>query len=411
MIKRTNDYGSDIDTKHVDVLDGIRAIAILIVAWFHLWQQSWIMPILETEWLKPLGLSEINMDWLPRTGYEMVDMMLLISGFCLFLPYARNKFMGEPLGSIGNYCKKRAARILPSYWFCIFLILFVFAIPLGEYMSSEHMWKDLISHLTFTHIYVDEGYLQTRLNCVLWTLAIEVQFYIIFPFLARCFIKKPIVTYLIMVLTSQLFIHGAALDHTDEIIKWLNQLPAFLGVYANGMLGAYLFVAIAKNYKREKYTGIFSTILAIFCIFLYGYLMKVLAGAEIEQVWQIEKRFMVSALFMIFVLACCFSVKSFRVLLSNRVMVFLSGISFNLYIWHQYIAVKLKEFRIPYWEGDIPPNQTGDKVWMWKYFILCWVLSIGMAVLVTYLLERPIAKIWMKVKPFKKFRREIKEDV
>ena len=73
-------------------------------------------------------------------------------------------------------------------------------------------------------------------------------------------------------------------------------------------------------------------------------------------------------------------------------MKFLAGISFNLYIWHQYIAVKLKEFRIPYWEGTTPPNQLGDKPWMWKYMLLCIVVSLVMAILTTYLIEKPVSK-------------------
>lgn len=406
MLKRTNDYGVAIDTRHVDVLDGIRAIAILIVVWFHIWQQSWIIPRLEVEWLKPLGLTTLDLDWIPRTGYQMVDMMILLSGFCLFLPYARNKIMGEPLSKLGKFYKKRAARILPSYWFCILVILFLFALPLKEYGSSEHMWKDLLSHLTFTHTYVQEGCELTKLNGALWTLAIEVQFYCIFPFLAKCFCKKPIVTYSVMVLLSQLYIYNGAMEHVDQIGKWLNQLPAFLGVYANGMLGAYLFIAIANSRKREKYTAIFSTILALFCIYLYGFMMKSLTVAENTNVWHLEKRFVVSVLFMIFILACCFSVKCFRRIFSNCVIVFLSSISFNLYIWHQYLSVKLKEFRIPYWEGEVPPNQTGDMVWQWKYFILCWTLSIAMAAAVTYLLERPIKRLWMKASPIGKLKKQ-----
>jgi peptidoglycan/LPS O-acetylase OafA/YrhL len=82
----------------------------------------------------------------------------------------------------------------------------------------------------------------------------------------------------------------------------------------------------------------------------------------------------------------------FRFLLGNRLMKFLAGISFNLYICHQYIAVKLKEFRIPYWEGDTPPNQLGDKPWMWKYMLLCIVISLAVAILTTHLIEKPISK-------------------
>ena len=34
----------DYEIHHIGVLDGIRALAVLVVVWFHFWQQSWIMP-------------------------------------------------------------------------------------------------------------------------------------------------------------------------------------------------------------------------------------------------------------------------------------------------------------------------------------------------------------------------------
>ena len=30
--------------KHIAVLDGIRAIAVVMVVWFHFWQQTWLTP-------------------------------------------------------------------------------------------------------------------------------------------------------------------------------------------------------------------------------------------------------------------------------------------------------------------------------------------------------------------------------
>ena len=67
-------------TSHIGVLDGIRAIAIFLVAWYHIWQQSWLQPLTE----------HVNLDGLVRNGSILVDMMILLSGFCLFLPYARD---------------------------------------------------------------------------------------------------------------------------------------------------------------------------------------------------------------------------------------------------------------------------------------------------------------------------------
>ena len=80
----------------------------------------------------------------------------------------------------------------------------------------------------------------------------------------------------------------------------------------------------------------------------------------------------------------------------DRVMRFLAAISFNLYLCHQYVSVKLKDLRIPPWEGDVPPNQLGDKVWQWEYFALCILISLVVAVAMTFLIERPIAKFILK---------------
>ena len=87
-------------------LDGIRAVAVLMVVWYHFWQQSWLMPV----------AGPVNLDWMPRNGAICVDLMILLSGFCLFLPYARNMFREGKDPSAGQFYRKRAARIMPSYY-------------------------------------------------------------------------------------------------------------------------------------------------------------------------------------------------------------------------------------------------------------------------------------------------------
>ena len=95
--------GSVYQQYHIDVLDGIRAVTITIIVWFHFWQQTWIMPI----W------GKFNIDWIPRSGSICVDMMILLSGFCLFLPYARQMVYGTETVSAKEFYIKRAARIMP----------------------------------------------------------------------------------------------------------------------------------------------------------------------------------------------------------------------------------------------------------------------------------------------------------
>ena len=63
----------------IGVLDGIRAIAIGMVVWFHFWQQTWLTPYLRipTEYTKDIGLTEINLAEWVRYGFVFVDMMIL----------------------------------------------------------------------------------------------------------------------------------------------------------------------------------------------------------------------------------------------------------------------------------------------------------------------------------------------
>ena len=372
---------------HIDVLDGIRAVAILIVVWFHFWQQSWLMPI----------AGDFNIDWIPRNGALLVDMLILLSGFCLFLPYARSMVYGTEAPGAKEFYLKRVARIFPSYYFSVFLVLFLFALPLGEYATKDFMWKDLLSHIFFVNNLSYDTLVATKLNGVLWTVAVEVQFYLIFPLLAKWFQKKPILTYSGMTLIGLISSHFISKNFgTLNQALYVNHTLTFFSVFANGMLGAWAYISVThakKPIKAEQFLYILMTLAGLV-------LYKILCDHHISfpngQQWQVKYRYVLSFVYLLILFGSLMAQQYFRFLLGNRFMKFLATISFNLYIWHQYIAVKLKEFRIPYWEGDTPPNQLGDKPWMWKYMLLCIAVSFTVAILTTYLIEKPISKLILK---------------
>ena len=98
----------------------------------------------------------------------------------LYLPAARAARRGEPAADAGDFYLRRARRILPSYLAAVAIAL-LFALQEGR--GGAVLVKDLLAHLTFTHTFWPETYMWTGLNVVLWTLAVEVQFYLIFPLL------------------------------------------------------------------------------------------------------------------------------------------------------------------------------------------------------------------------------------
>ena len=191
---------------------------------------------------------------------------------------------------------------------------------------------------------------------------------------------------------------------------WINQLPTFLSVYANGMMAALVFVKMAHIFNRyleqegeaqaknNRYIiGYFFTGVMIFAIYAYYKMMKDLATSQTGVLWQINNRYEFTLLFAIFIIACMFAVPFVQKVLGNKVMRFLSGISFQIYIWHQFIANQLKKNHIPAWTGEQEPNVAGDREWMWKYFILCWVGAILVAIFATYCIEKPCARWILKL--------------
>lgn len=396
-----------IDCKHIDVLDGIRAISVIIVLIFHFWQQTWIFPTIETPWLAPIGITKIDFTNFAMVGYLFVDMMVLISGFLLFLPLMRSLVFGEEMSDWKNYARRRFARIAPSYYFSVLLIFFASALPSGAYSTTAEALKDLFTHLTFTQTLWVKTYIATPLNVVLWTVAIEVWFYVLFPFVAefikgsknkkrRSFSPAYAIFFIFAVfnIISYVYMENFVLKGNVYLAMRINQFPAFLSVYSLGMLGALALVLIAKNCRRSTLFDTLNTIFSICCIVLIVYLVDDCAATQERQIWQVTERTKLAFVFMTFIITTALSSKWYRWLFSNKLMRFLSGISYNLYIWHQWLAVQCKDpWRIPSWSGELPPNMIGVKYWMNRYAVVITVAAFAAAILATYLIEKPFANL------------------
>ena len=376
------------DGRYVAVADGLRALSVLVVAWFHIWQQSWLGPVLK------IGRLRLDFTAPVRTGYMMVDMMLLLSGFLLFLPYARSRVSGEPLPDTRTYFIRRALRILPSYLLCVFVTLFVYALPGRQYGSARHFLLDFLGHLTFTHNLTYEGYVGTRLNGVLWTLAVEVQFYVVAPALGRAFVKKPVPTYLIMVAVAMVyrFVYVAGMSDTA---LYFNRLPAMLDVYANGMMAAWAYAALQKRMKPRWWKALGAAAVCVAALAGMWLLMEqqsYRSGIEGIRMGQMVYRFPLSALGGVFLLAGSQAPCWFQWLWNNRLIRFFSAISYNFYIWHSHLALRLRAWHIPPYTSEMP-QRDGEMPWQLHYTLLCFAAALALAALLTYTWEKPLSRL------------------
>lgn len=367
--------------------DGFRVMSVLLIAWYHIWQQSWLQPVLK------IGPLTLDCTAAVRTGYMPVDLMLLLSGFLLFLPYAQTRVCGDPLPDLRAYYIKRAIRILPSYYLCVLICFFVYALP--NYTSTRAMLLDLFSHLTFTHNLCYEGYVGTRMTGVLWTLAVEVQFYLIAPLIGRAFIRRPIIVYLSLTAVAFFyrFVYVAGLSDTA---LYFNRLPAMLDVYANGMLAAWAFAVLQKRLRPSALSGLTATLLCLGAVFgIYSLMCAqsgISGGYEAIRFGQMKYRFPLTALGALFLVAGSQASCWFQFLFSNRIVRFLSGISYNLYIWHAHVALRLRAWHIPPYESDMP-QKAGEQPWQTLYTLLCFFAALSVSIAVTYLWEKPLSRL------------------
>lgn len=374
------------DGRHVDVLDGIRALCVLLVGWFHIWQQGWLSPSFT------IGKEYISLDFLLRSGYIWVDGMLLLSGFLLYLPYAQ---AGSKMPGVMAFYKRRLIRILPSYLLCV-IPLFIWAWVDGKYPSTLDALKDLAAHLTFTHTLFPFSYLGSPINGALWTLGVEMQFYLLFPLLARCFRKKPMLTYIGMAAIAFGYRYYVT-NYQSDTSMFINQLPAFFDVYANGFVAAAAFTALRKKLGGEIDGKVkaFFTAVAVVCVCLLLQIARAQAASptyELIRQGQMDRRFSLSAVLACFMVSSAFSLACMRFLLGNSLMRFLSAISFQFYMYHQVLAVKIKEWKILPSTSDTPWSAP-DPHWQLWYTVLCFVGAIVLAALITYLFERPLARL------------------
>lgn len=366
---------------YADAGDFLRVASVGLVGWFHIWQQSWLNP--------NLNLGGVTIDFYPLVacGYMIVDLMLLLSGFLLMLGYLSGR-----VRSWKSFLIARAARILPSYLLCVGILFFAVALPQGLYGSAKHLWTDVLGHLTFTHNFFYESYIGTQLNGALWTLAVEVQFYLIFPLLARAFERQPAYVYCGMTALGMFSRVLIVLFVSDSSI-YVNRLCAMLDVYANGMLAALIYKKLEAAPSKPWRAWLSSLLTLLSAALIYRIFDAQLGrrGSEYVRLGQMLYRLPLSVLGCVFLVCGSRSIRLLRMLFSNRIMRFLSGLSFNFYIWHQFLAVRLKAWRIPPYEGE-NPNQAGLQPWQQHYTLCCFVAALLTSLLITYLIEKPCAK-------------------
>ncbi|MBV8170796.1 MAG: acyltransferase [Candidatus Eremiobacteraeota bacterium] len=365
---------------HLAVLDGLRGIAIFVVLWYHVWEWNWLAAEFHA-----FGRT-ISLQFIAETGFTGVDLFFFISGFVLFYPYARALFEGAPLQTVAHYAYRRFIKIVPSYY----LQLLILTPWIVAAFSGATLLKVYVTHLLFIHNWFRDTF--GSVNGVLWTLAVEVQFYVIFPLLCWAFRRRPFLTFAaILVIANGYRILRGHCCLGDYVV--MTQMPAFLDLFASGMLAAWLFVWLRTHVAGLARWQHWLTVVAVAGFVCYGVLLysqfKLRVVPNWQYVWANGHMTLLGATFIVLTVASCLAASWWRALLANRLLVFLSVISYNLYLWHQLIATFIARHALPF---PRTADFASDRVWQWTYLAETVAISIAVASLITYAFERPLLK-------------------
>jgi peptidoglycan/LPS O-acetylase OafA/YrhL len=380
----TQNERTDSSRAHLAPLDGLRGIAIALVVWFHVWQITWL-PADVT-----LFGHTFNFNWIAEDGFVGVDLFFFISGFCLFYPYVRTKFDGKPEQTLATFAYRRAVKILPSYVLAIALFS---GFGWATYASLGDEVKQIALHLLFIHTFWYESY--GSINGVLWSLAVEVQFYVAFPLIAWAALRRPWLTFAAMAILANAF--RLIVQHNYDVVHQMDQLPGTLDLFGSGMLAAYVFRLVAVRAprlaaRRSVWTSLaLAGFVGLWAILQSDFQARVLDGWP--QNWHVYGNPLMTLDFIAIALGSLFAFPLWQRVLANPGLTFLSAISYNLYLWHQAVARALLAAHVPPWTGA---SEHSDPHWGFAYSFVAFAAAVSVATVVTYAFERPI----MRRKPF-----------
>lgn len=182
-----------------------------------------------------------------------VKAFFVVSGFLIFMSYENSR-------DIRNYLQKRARRIYPAY----FLVIVACALLGGvfsEYAWNEYFSLQVLKYLVANLLFLN--FLQPNLpglfesnplqavDGALWTLKIEVMFYLLVPLVVMAFRKVGraqvlIILYLCSVIYSAVMGGLARETGSGLYLELQRQLPGQLAFFIAGAAGYYYFQHLAR---------------------------------------------------------------------------------------------------------------------------------------------------------------------
>lgn len=169
------------DRPHLAYIDGLRGLAALYVTAHHA-----LAECIDSGYNRAVTgrVPSLAIVWL-YNGEVAVQVFLVLSGYCLMIPVARSG--GTIRGGLADFARRRAWRILPTYYAALATCLLLpFLVPALRASEGPLRWRvtqpvtapALVAHLMMVHhLSADWAY---RIDYPMWSIPIEWWLYGLF---------------------------------------------------------------------------------------------------------------------------------------------------------------------------------------------------------------------------------------
>ena len=317
-------------------LTGLRGLAALWVLVYHAWVYATPQEIL----LHLFG-ETIRVHVFFSLGWAGVQVLFVLSGFLLTLPYARANAGLSALPRTQRYFLRRIVRVFPAYYLQLLLLIVIALLTSGVVLLNG---SNAVHYLLMLFVPPPVGIgAPNDVNGVWWTLPIELSFYLVLPFIATLADSRRKLLLVSACLLSTLlwrFFVSTVIYPVSEPFLWMYQLPGSMDTFGLGMLGAVLHVQHASTPDRA-YVQRLSRLLwltPIMFVLLGMWIAEEYAvywsGAPILYLWTP----LFGASVLVVILNCALNHAVLNTLLGNRCIFYLGTVSYGLYLWHAPIG-------------------------------------------------------------------------
>jgi len=196
-----------LERAHLAYLDGMRAIAALLIVLHHALLQSW--PVTLYPDAVPSRLLPAWAGWQFYSNFGVI-FFIALSGFCLMIPVVRR---GGLRGGAREFLAKRLRRIAPPYYAALALSVVIAGWLLRPHTHTLYdnslpvTARGVLLHLLFLHNL--DVHTKYQINGPLWSIGIEVQIYLLFPLFVWLWTRRGIVPVLTLGLVLTTVFHYA----------------------------------------------------------------------------------------------------------------------------------------------------------------------------------------------------------